>query len=105
MQAQTEYFILFSKSNEYIFSADSVCSSPCVGPSPRIKISFFLLSIFVDELISAPKTITFLPVPPLWCEKNPYLSNPIPYPEDLYLSILTFLVNVPAPNKLLFSVG
>ena len=99
MQAQTEYFILFSKSNEYIFSADSVCSSPCVGPSPRIKISFFLLSIFVDELISTPKIITFLPVAPLTCEKSRCLSNPLPHPKYLYLSISTFLVNLIAPNK------
>ena len=35
---------------EYIFSADSVSSNTCVEPLPRIKISFFLLSIFLDEL-------------------------------------------------------
>ena len=49
--------------------------------------------------------ITFLPVTPLGCEKNPFLSNPIPYPEYLHLSISTFLVNVTAPNKQFSSVG
>ena len=33
--------------------------------------------------MTTPKTITFLPVP-LANEKNPFLSNPIPYPEYLY---------------------
>ena len=93
-------FLLFSvKLFKYIFSADSVCSNPCVGPLPRIKISFFLLSIFAHELISTPNITKFLPVPPLGCEKNQCLSNPIPYPEYLHLSISAFLVNVAAPNK------
>ena len=58
-----------------------MCSNPCVGPLPKMKISFFLLSIFVEELMSAPKVIIFLPVSLLGCEKNPSLSNPISYPE------------------------
>ena len=82
-----------------------VCSNPCVGPLPSIKISFFLFSIVVDEPISAPKIITFLPVPPLGCEKNPLISNQIAYPEYLYLSISTFLVNVTTPNKQFSGVG
>ena len=32
---------------------------------------FFLLSIFIDELISTTMIITFLPIPPLGCEKKP----------------------------------
>ena len=64
-----------------------------------------MLSIIVDELISAPKIHTFLPVPPLGCEKNPCLSNPIPYPEYLYLSIATFLVKLIVPNKQFSSAG
>ena len=32
-----------------------------VGPSSRTKISFFVLSTWVDELLSTPKIITFLP--------------------------------------------
>ena len=38
-----------------------ISSNPCVGPSPRIKISFPLLSTCTDELISAPKIMTFFP--------------------------------------------
>ena len=34
---------------EYNFSVVSVCSNPCVGHLPRIKMSFFLLSICGDE--------------------------------------------------------
>ena len=37
-----------------------VSSKPCVKPSPRTKISFFLLSTCTEELLSTPK-ITFLP--------------------------------------------
>ena len=77
----------------------------CVGPLPRIKVSFFLLSNFVDELISTPKIITFLPVLPEGCEKHPSLSNPIPLLEYPYLSISLFLVNLTAPNKQFSIVG
>ena len=76
------YFLLCSvKFIEYIFSAESVSSNPCVGPLPKMEIYFFLLSIFVDELISAPEIVIFLPVSLLGCEKNPSLSNAISYPE------------------------
>ena len=79
-------------------------SNPCVGPLPRIKMSFFLLSIFVDELISAPKIITFLPIS-LPIEKDISLSNPIPYPAYPYLSVSAFLVNLTDPNKQFSSAG
>ena len=47
----------------YIASAVNVVSSnPCVGPSPKIKMYFPLLSICIDELISAPKIVTFFPM-------------------------------------------
>ena len=59
MQAQTKFCLTLLKLIEYIFSAVSVCSNPCLGPLPRIKIPFVLLSIFVDELLSTPKIITF----------------------------------------------
>ena len=65
-------------------------------PLAKIKTSFFLLSISVDELISTPNIITFRPNPPSGNEKLPCLSNPIPYPEYLYLSISLFLVKVTA---------
>ena len=70
---------------EYIFSAVSVCFSPCAGPLPKIKISFFLLSIFVDELMTTPTVITFRPNPVPGNEKLPFLSNQMPYLEYLYL--------------------
>ena len=41
----------YGKLIEYWISADNVVSSnPCVGPFPRIKVSFFLLLICTDEL-------------------------------------------------------
>ena len=66
---------------EYIFSAVKVISSyPCVGPSPRIRISFFLMSTSAEELISTPNVIQFLPNP-LPTANFPDLPNPIPYPQ------------------------
>ena len=62
---------------EYIFSAVNVCYNPCVGPIPKINMFFPLLSIWAEELISAPKIITFWPNPPPGNEKFPLLSNPI----------------------------
>ena len=98
--------LLFSvKLIEYIFSAASVSSNLCVGLLPRIEISFFLLSIFVDELISTPKIFILLPVSPIECEKNHFLSNPVPNPEYLYLSISAFSVKLTAPNKQFSSAG
>ena len=35
----------------------------------------------------------------LGCEKVPLESNPIPYPEYLYLSISSFFVYSTAPNR------
>ena len=52
-------FFVTVKLIEYIFSAVSGCSNPCVGPFPRIKMSFFLLTMRAEELISIPKIITF----------------------------------------------
>ena len=86
--------LCFAKLIKYIFSAVSECSNPCVGPLPKIKISFFLLSICTKALISTPKVITFLPNPISRNEKFPCLSNPIPYPEYLYLSKSAFLVKI-----------
>ena len=91
-------FVFSVKLIEYIFPALGVCSNLCVGPFPKNKLSFFLLSIFVDELISTPKIITFLPNPVPGNEKLICLSDPIPQPEYPYLSISAFLVNVTAPN-------
>ena len=63
-----------------------------------------MLSIFVDEIMSTPKIITFLPNPIPRNEKLPCLSNPISYSEYLYLSTLTCLVKLTAPNKIFSSV-
>ena len=38
-----------------------VLSNPCVSPSPGIKISFALLSLCTDELLSAPEIMKFSP--------------------------------------------
>ena len=76
MQPQAIFFSV--KLIEYNFSELSICFNPCVGSFSRMKISFFLLSIFVDERISTPKIITFKPTPLLnENEKLPCLSNPI----------------------------
>ena len=91
---------------EYIFSAVNECSpNPCVGPIPNINMSVPLLSTWIDEFISTPKIITFLPNPPPGDEKLPFLSNPVPYPEYQYLSKSVFFVKVTAPNKQFSSVG
>ena len=94
----TNIFNVLCKINKMHFLRTH-CSHPCVGPFLTIKVSFFLLSIFVYELISTPKILTFLPNPVPENEKLPCLSNPIPNPKYLYLSMPTFLVKVTAPNK------
>ena len=53
---------------------------------------FFQLKIFVVELMSTPKIFKFFPVPPEECEKNLFLSNPIPYPKYSYRSTSTCFV-------------
>ena len=63
---------------EYIFYAVSVCSRPCVGPFSITNMSFFLLSIWAEELRSTPKINTFWPNPPPGKEKADLLLNPIP---------------------------
>ena len=67
-------------------------------------MSFFLLSIFVDELISTPKIITLRPNSVPGNEKLPCLSNSMPYPEYPYLSMSAFLVKLTAPNEQFSSV-
>ena len=76
-----------------------------LGPLPKTKISFLLLSIFLDEIMSNPKSIAFLPNLVPGTEKLPYLSNPIPYQEYFHLSISAFLVKVTAPNKQFSNAG
>ena len=57
MHTRKRTLIILSKLIEYIYFADSVYSNTHVGPIPKNKTLFFLLSIFVDELISTPKII------------------------------------------------
>ena len=64
---------------EYWASADkAVSSSHCVGPIPRNKIYFFLLSICTDDVMSIPKTTTFLLTQPSGNGNSERESNPIP---------------------------
>ena len=59
-------------------SANVVLSNPCVGPLPKIKIFFFLLSTCTDELISTPKIMTFLCESKSGSIKSERELNPIP---------------------------
>ena len=52
--------------------------NPFVGPSPRIKISLFSLSISTDELISAPKVMAFFLMVPSVNENSEQELNPMP---------------------------
>ena len=54
-----------------------VSSNPCVGLSPRIKISFQLLPICTNELISAPKIITHFPMFPSGNKNSERKSYPM----------------------------
>ena len=89
---------------EYVFLHSVYVLILVLGLYPKSKYLFFLLSVFAEELISTPKIITFLPNPIPGDEKLPYLSNPIPCPEYLHLSISAFLVKLTAPNKHFCSV-
>ena len=72
------YFDL-EKLIEYLVSAVNVVSSNrCVRPSPRIKISLFLLSTCADELISTHKIMRFLPMLPSGNINSECKSNPMP---------------------------
>ena len=66
---------------------------------PKSKKYFFLLSVFVDEIMPTPKLLHFTLIQAPGNEKLPCLSNPIAYPEYPNLSMSAFLVKVTAPNK------
>ena len=76
-----------------------VSSNSYVGPSPRINISFPLLSTRTDEPISAPKIMTFFPKLPSVNKNSERESNPMSLPVYLYLSRSAFLVSFKDPNK------
>ena len=77
---------------------------PCAVSLPIKRILSFLLLACEKLLKSAPKIIQFLPSPLLKLN-SPCLSNPMPYPLYLYLSISAFLVKLPAPKKQFSNVG
>ena len=101
---KTSFFLFSVKLIEYIFSAVSVWSNTYVGPLPRIKIFFFyyqypeMNSYLLQRLLHFHQLHCLL-------KKNIFLSDPMPYPEYLYLSISTFFLNVIAPNKQFSGVG
>ena len=54
---------------------------------------FLLILLACLELLNlAPKITTFLPYPPSGCVELPFESNPILYPEYLYLSTSAFFL-------------
>ena len=55
-------------------------------------MSFFLLSLRADELRPTLKITALLPKLPVGCENTPFPSNPIPFPEYLYLLTSVFLL-------------
>ena len=80
-----------------------VSSNTCVGPSPRIKISLFLLSIYRDKLKSVQKMMICFPKFPFVRENSEQESNAIPQLPYWYLSQSTFLFSSADPNKELFN--
>ena len=67
-------------------------------------MSFPLFSICTDELILAPKIITFFPTLPSDNENSERESNSMSYPLYLYLSRSSILVSFTDPNKQLLNV-
>ena len=63
-----------------------MCKSLCWAFTQNQNI-FYLLTIFVDKLISTPKIIIFRPNLIPGNEKLPLQSNPIPYPEYVPVNI------------------
>ena len=78
-------------------------SNPWVGPSPRIEISFFLLSICTDEFISTPKIMTFLPML-LSDNENSERNWILCCSLYLHLSGSAFLASLRDPKKQSFKV-
>ena len=85
------YFLIWESValNWYIFAVltNKKCLAPavnvvssdyCVEPIPRMKISFLLLSICTDELMSTPKIMTFSPTLPSGNENSERESNTVP---------------------------
>ena len=69
---------IFIKIGYFASAVNVVSSNPCMGLSPRIKISFPVLSICTNELISAPKIIKLFSKLPSVNENSKQESKPIP---------------------------
>ena len=104
VQTQYKSVIWLCKINRiYIPSAvNMVSSNPCVGHSQRLKI--FLLSKYTDELISAPKVMTFFPTLPSIDKNSERESNPMPQLLYMYLSRPALLFSFTDTNKQLPNV-
>ena len=60
MQAYTKFLLCYCKIIRiHFFAVNEFSPNPCVGPLPNTNMSFPLLSIYGEELISAPKRTTF----------------------------------------------
>ena len=70
----------------------------------ELRYLTLLLTICTDELLSTPKTITFLPQSKFGSEKSDRESNPIPYSDEQYLSGSLLVVKLTASNKQSFKV-
>ena len=88
----------------YSYDVNVLSSNHCAGLSPRIKISFPVLSKCTDELISAPKIMIFLPMLQAGTENSERVSNPMSKLLYFYLSESTFLVGLTDQNKQLPNV-
>ena len=66
---------------------------------PNTNTLFTFLLACTELLRPAQKIITFALFPPLGCEKLPFESNPMPYPEYLYLLTSEFFVILIASNR------
>ena len=78
-------------------AVNAISFNPCVGLSPRIKISLPLLSICIDEIISTPKIITFLPTLTSGNENYVRVSYSIPQlliPYTIYITTYTYTIYV-----------
>ena len=104
MRVKQNFLFDLGKLIEYSASVfNVVLSNPYVGPLPRIKITFFSLSICTDDLISTPKIMAFAQ-PKFGSEKNERISNPLPEPLYTHLSGSALLANVTLLNKQSFKV-
>ena len=85
---------------EYLASVINVVSTnPCVGSLPIIKIPFSLLSLYTDELISAPKIMTCFPMLASGKDNSEPELNPIPWLVHTDISGSAFLGSFAEQNK------